>query len=666
MKAIKLTVFLAICSVFVFCRRNGNHSEFERQLQVSKSDTLSYDERSKVCKQILHNVNLINNDSIRREVFNSVGWSYIGIKDWESAKKVFKMLEDCSGSSKVHLAAAYRGFGKILENQSSNDSAYFWYDKALNLYTKSKDKLGECVVLQDKASIKYFCNDYTGSEVCLIDALKIAKKINDPVQIFEIYSFLGINSNEQGDFSYAKYYYFRATKALRYNFKNYDLQYAQILFLRGYNEYSQKRFTEAIKLYQQSIRIRERENKRDDLYYQVVDNLAHIQLLQGNYNQAKMNLLFTARSRDSLKILQGKNFNKLYLSQYYQATKNIPLAIQYGKEALALSKEFKAPNDVLKCLKYLAELDKFNALNYTKQYIRLSDSIQRRERETRNKFAKIEYETEELLREKELSAERKSLFLTMALLASSACLLAGVIYALKSRQQEMEYFQRQQKAKEEIFSLIQEGHSKMESGRNIEKKRIARELHDGVMNKLASTRFNLYRLKDNSNVETIRKCITYIDHLQEIEQEIRNVAYDLNKEVFTEKETFDRALVGLLDQYIEGNVAEVKQHINKDINWDEVQNGIKIDIYRILQESLQNIKKYARAFRVSIILDVRDRSLFLEVADDGVGFEFSEIEAGLGLTNIQARAKENAGSAQIISQKSKGTIIRVIFPDYKT
>ena len=79
--------------------------------------------------------------------------------------------------------------------------------------------------------------------------------------------------------------------------------------------------------------------------------------------------------------------------------------------------------------------------------------------------------------------------------------------------------------------------AKEDEARQTEKKRIARELHDGIMNKLSSTRLNLAILSKKTDTETIQKCLTYINQINQIETDIRNISHDLNQDVFQEEDS---------------------------------------------------------------------------------------------------------------------------------
>ena len=121
-------------------------------------------------------------------------------------------------------------------------------------------------------------------------------------------------------------------------------------------------------------------------------------------------------------------------------------------------------------------------------------------------------------------------------------ILLLVITRQRGKQKQLQFMQSQQKANEEIYDLMLTQKNKEELARQGEKKRIAKDLHDGVMNKLASTRLNLTVLSQKKDDQTIKKCLDYIEGIYEIEQEIRNISHDLAHEVFDGNNSFTKLL----------------------------------------------------------------------------------------------------------------------------
>ena len=159
------------------------------------------------------------------------------------------------------------------------------------------------------------------------------------------------------------------------------------------------------------------------------------------------------------------------------------------------------------------------------RYIKLSDSLQDVERSTRNKFARIEFETDEILSQKNnIEAEKKKISIQLwviVTLSVGLLLLIVMAYITKSQHSKnkaLQFEREQQKANEEIYRLMLSQQSVIDEARQNEKKRISQELHDGIMSKLTSTRLNLFILGKKNDEETIQKCLNYIAQIQDIEK----------------------------------------------------------------------------------------------------------------------------------------------------
>jgi signal transduction histidine kinase len=102
--------------------------------------------------------------------------------------------------------------------------------------------------------------------------------------------------------------------------------------------------------------------------------------------------------------------------------------------------------------------------------------------------------------------------------------------------------------------------------------------------------------------------------------------------------------------------------MNHDIKWENLTNKTKIHIYRIIQESLQNIYKHAKAKLVNIIVQQEDNLISLSIIDDGVGYDSSKQKEGIGLKNIKSRVSAIGGKQKINTQINKGTTINIEIP----
>ena len=99
----------------------------------------------------------------------------------------------------------------------------------------------------------------------------------------------------------------------------------------------------------------------------------------------------------------------------------------------------------------------------------------------------------------------------------------------------------------------------------------------------------------------------------------------------------------------------------KSFSEDSIDNKFKLNIYRVIQEQLNNILKHAGAKKVGISLLQNNAALTLIINDDGVGFDTRKKQKGIGIANIKSRAKNYNGTADFISAPGKGCMLKVVF-----
>jgi signal transduction histidine kinase len=320
------------------------------------------------------------------------------------------------------------------------------------------------------------------------------------------------------------------------------------------------------------------------------------------------------------------------------------------------------PQLVLDYLGILIKSDTRFASTYGSQYIRISDSIQLAERRNRNKYARIAFETDEIIQEKDNAIRQKKI----AIATGSGLLLCSVLFLIiriqRSRQKELIHIQQQQRSDQAIYDLVHNQQSQIDEARQHEKTRIARELHDGVMNRLSSTRLNLYVLNSQRDDATIDKCVRLIDDLQNVEKELRQVAHELSDDIFSGNKSFNVLLQALIDENRPLTEAQIHVEIDERINWELCEGAIKINAYRILQEALQNIRKYSNARNIFVTLSKIDNELKLVIYDDGIGFNPDKKRKGIGIKNIFTRVNSLNGTIKLLTQPGQGVAYNISLP----
>ncbi|PZO31995.1 MAG: sensor histidine kinase [Flavobacteriaceae bacterium] len=634
-------------------------------LTLANEDTIPYEDRLSYNKKAFAILINQDNDSLNRVNLFKVANRYFNMNNFEEYQKTTRIVLEKAKSDNdtISVAKAYSYLGDYYTNSLRRDSAYSYYSKAEKLYQKLNDKVNLGGVYISIATVQSYENDFLGSELSAIKALNALRDSNNKNKIYEAYNLLGIISNELKDYEKALEYHTKALNLAKENNMNIFHEKASSLNNIGNVYQNDNKHKIAIEKFNEALlQDKDLSVEKADLYALILDNLAYSKLKTKNYSQLPELFYKSLKIRDSLNLKTGIIYNKLHLSEYYLLEKDSLKAKKYGHEALLLSRNIKNYSALLSSLKQLGTIEPQKASIYSEEYIRINDSLQSAERKSKDKFARIEYETDEIIQQKDKLAEQNRNILFFFGLVVMIGILLFVIKNQRSKTKELMLKQAQQKANEDIYNLMLYQQNKIEEGRANEKVRIAQELHDGILGRLFGARLNLDSLNKRQDEEAIVSRNNYLVELKNIEQDIREISHDLNREKHALNNNFIGIVNNLIEQQETVSQAKVSFVVDMEIEWEKIENYIKINLYRILQEALLNINKYAQAENVRIEIIKQEKTLKLTVTDDGVGFSVSKKSKGIGLQNMLSRANACEATFDIKSKIGKGTTITVAFP----
>lgn len=198
-----------------------------------------------------------------------------------------------------------------------------------------------------------------------------------------------------------------------------------------------------------------------------------------------------------------------------------------------------------------------------------------------------------------------------------------------------------------------------------EHKRLAQELHDGVGQSLYTISVALQAIE--SYVKDNEKLNTYIEEvrneLEQVMNDIKSYSYQLRPH------SIDQLGISPTLGTLVDSVQKVHPSISIVLETDFEERchpSVEINVYRVVQEALHNIIKYAKASRVVVRLDKKATDLALYIEDNGVGFDLQHVKKeGLGLKHMEERITLLGGSFTIISAHNKGTQISIQVPNWK-
>ena len=605
------------------------------------------------------------NDSIHRVNLFRVANRYFNMNNWLDYKKVVDIVLDQAIFAKDSLskAKAHSYLGDFYQAKGVSDSAYLNYFRAERLYLSLHENINLAESRINKARLQYNENDLKGSEISVFSAMKALNEDNNII-LYESYNLLGVIYTELEDFTKALEYHNKAFNSIDMQTSPVEHQYKALSIINIGSVYQSKgQHTQAIVYFEKAL-----ENKDDLIKYNLfaysvlLDNLAYSRFKLNESKDLPELFYQSLKLRDSLDSTVGIISTKIHLSEYFQAKKDTLKALQYSKEALFKARNSKNARNLLLPLKQLAVLEPEKATMYNKEYIHINDSLQKAERIIGEKFARIEYETDQV-KEENVSLTTKNRNIVYIF---GSVLIVGmflyIIKAQKTKTRELLYKQEQQRANEEIYNLIISQQNSVDATRVEEKKRVAQELHDGVLGRMFGVRMNLDSANELQDESGILLRNQFILELKNIEQDIREISHDLNREKSELINNFVAIVENLLEKQKKTFNTQLISTIDPDINWELASNAVKINLFRVLQESLQNINKYAQANVVHVKFKQDSTNLFLEISDDGIGFKIQKGKKGIGLQNMISRMNECQGTFEIKSKIGEGTTILVSVP----
>lgn len=194
-----------------------------------------------------------------------------------------------------------------------------------------------------------------------------------------------------------------------------------------------------------------------------------------------------------------------------------------------------------------------------------------------------------------------------------------------------------------------------------ERNRLARELHDSVSQQLFAASMMMSAINDTGPPAEVnlQKQLDMVENMiHQSQLEMRALLLHLRPVALKDK---------TLAEGIEELLHELTQKVPMEVEWtvEEItlEKGLEDQLFRILQESVSNTLRHAKADSLAVSLIERDQNIILRVIDDGIGFDVEEEKASsYGLQNMQERASEVGGALKIVSLKDQGTRLEVKVP----
>ncbi|WP_190808967.1 tetratricopeptide repeat-containing sensor histidine kinase [Flagellimonas sp. S3867] len=634
------------------------------------SAQLSLERRKQYLKDAEYTANTLSNDTIRldhlsrislayKKLGDSLGFRQMNLKVQRLSEKdsIFKAL----GESHWDLAHFLNSYGVI-------DSAYYHYEKAFNSFNHLPID-STSLSLRNRmrfsmGSIQKYFKDYLGAEANVAESLRVFNDLEDYLRIYYCDNLLGTIASDMKNYNKALEYFEKSRSDLdkvkdgrRENFIRQNQNNIAFVYLEN------AEYGKAEKIFEELSRDMDLKSNNPVLYSTALVSFAYT-VFNGKKD------LGTAQSllKEAIAINDSVGFSvdqvraKQYLAEVLAAQNDTLKAIEVAHEALSSAKETSNNDHHLLILKLLTNLDNYNATAYSNEYYALNEKINEEERIIRDKFARIRLETDEVIEQNEVLTRQKQIWIGTILGMIVLGLAAYIIISQRASNNKLKFEQKQQESNQEIYNLMLSQQGKFEEGKKLEKKRVSEELHDGILGEMLGIRLILTSLNDKEDDTAIQQRAELIEKLREVEEEIRTISHELSNASYQKIHNFIVSIEELINTTSKSSGIECSFEFDKKVVWDRLVGDIKINAYRIVQESLQNCVKHSRCQKVDVSFNVDGNMLILVIADDGVGFDTGKGKRGIGLRNVISRVEKLNGTLSFDSEKGVGTTVKVALP----
>lgn len=680
-----ILVFLPCLFPSLLAENVPGHSErmqeggetFERLMdgavQFRETDPLK---ARKFAMQALEVAQTLQDDPKVLEALFELGYLYKRTGNPDSATILIKMAIELGRQLPPGktLAKSILQFGVLLRDQGKIDSAIACYGDALDIYRALGDSTGIAKVYNSFGIIYKIKGVYDSAAYFYLEAITIHENSDEPDRVTGPMINLGKVYLMLGDYENARKY---LLKSVEYATANDKLGHLIIAYTNlGMLEYEEKNFEKALEYYNLALPICDQIhdlasaanllNNIGNIYFEQLDDY---QKAYQHYNRA----LSIHRELDRP---YGMLVNLMNIAVIHEQWGNYTRALMINDSCLKLAVELgesgfrkQIYNNMFSV--YYNQKDYKKALEYHILYQELNDSLfsldkaeaiavlTLRYEEEKYQARILQLENENLKQEVDLRQRtiQRNLYLTSG---SGLVLILGFLilfYRQKNQKDRIIASQRILQLEEEKNLLAARS---IVEGQEEERKRIAKELHDGLGVLLSSAKmhFNTIRVSQPENKNLIDRATKI---LEQATGDVRRISHNMMPGLLT-KYGFYEALLDLFEQLddIEGLHAVLEIEGSRS----RLPETMEIMLYRIAQEMVNNTLKHAKANNILLKIHVIPGAINGAYTDDGIGFDpgATLTKKSIGLTSIHSRIRYLNGEVYIKSAPGAGVTYKFEIP----
>lgn len=385
-------------------------------------------------------------------------------------------------------------------------------------------------------------------------------------------------------------------------------------------------------------------------------NLGVIEDIKNN-NEKALNLYFEVFNKAlpnqfyDLYIDASNNIGKLYakLKDYENAKKILTTvhinAIQW--------ENLEAQKRVLNTLRWVYKQtgDFKNAYALMTQLQRVENELLISQNKAQVNELEVQYET--LKKEQEINRQKTQKRNILIGFLTVLIPLLGLFYVYYQKLKTQSKLNKTQEEvnQQKVTALLKDQELKLIKasikGEEKERKRIAQELHDSIGGNLATIKLQLPKEQ-----------ATIINQIDETYNQVRDLSHNLMPKKFN-----NSGFTSLISEYIhtveKASKETISLHIHPEEEVNNINENLKVELYKIIQELLTNALKHAKASQIDIHITQLDNEIKLLFEDNGVGFDMHELKDGIGFQNIKDRLKKINGTMHVDAYPNRGTVIDI-------
>ncbi|MBI2268771.1 MAG: sensor histidine kinase [Bacteroidetes bacterium] len=614
--------------------------------------------------------------------YNHIGIIYDKQGDYNTAMvyqlKSLKIKEEIN--DKFGIARSFANIASIYKKKGDYTKALDYAFRATIIEKENNGKEGTASSYNNIGSIYYDQGNITMALEYYLKSLRINEENVDIKGTADSYHNIGILYKDQGDYPKALEYYFKSLKTARTigSKDHLSLLFGDI----GNIYYHQLNYSKALEYHQKALKLADEIGYKEGINNAYI-NIGNVFESTGDYSKSEeyyLKSLKTAEEmgdRTSIAISCG-NIAVVFFDQgnYFKA-------LEYANKGLALGKEvgyLDLIKDIQETLSniYLKTNQPAKALEHYKEYITARDSLLNEkntkkitqaemnyEFKKRQAIEKAEQEKKDAIVKAEISKQktvRNSLIIIFTLLLATSIMLI-TSYRRKIKTTQLLAQKNEEIHKQKVVDLLEKQRLKSMKdliiGQEVERHRIARELHDGMGGIMAGIKLKL--IKINSTFEKKQDLESVINNVDAAYNEIRTISHNLTPPQLTNT-AFTEVVKTFIEEFKPTTKLDIHLEFIEEEKLNEVSEKVQVEVYRIIQELIKNILKHSKASKVVIDLSKYENELNLLVEDNGVGFDSSKKNTGIGLRNIQSRVEALSGVLSIDSKTGWGSTFNISIP----